>query len=101
MTGDPGSSPLLRVWLSGEPDDRVLGSQHIRPLSEGAIAESKTYLASEDDAPVVLPAQSPDGLDGHAEKEDTDDTTGEHGLRADMPGRGQEAGVDGVPVPKH
>lgn len=62
---------------------------------------SLTYPSSLDQLPVILSPGPPDKLDTNDEEEDAKDGAGEHPLRADVPRREEEAGVDGVPVPEH
>lgn len=54
-----------------------------------------------DDEAVVLLGQAAEELEGHDEEDDADAGAGEHALGLDLPGLGDEAGVDDVPVPEH
>lgn len=53
------------------------------------------------DEAVVLLGQAAEELEGHDEEDDADAGAGEHALGLDLPGLGDEAGVDDVPVPEH
>lgn len=54
-----------------------------------------------DDVAVPFLDGAAEELEGHDEEDDADAGAGEHTLAGDAPGRGDEAGVDGVPVPQH
>jgi hypothetical protein len=50
---------------------------------------------------IVLLAEAAEELDENDEENDADAGGGEGALGRDAPGRAQEAGIDGVPVPQH
>lgn len=54
-----------------------------------------------DNEGVVFAADAPEELQTEDEANDADAGAGEHPARGDVPGFGEEAGVYGVPVPKH
>lgn len=54
-----------------------------------------------DEEAVVLLGQAAEELESHDEEDDTDAGTREHALGLDLPGLGDEAGVNDVPVPEH
>lgn len=51
--------------------------------------------------PVILLAGAPQHLQRNDEQHNADARAGEVALGGDLPGLGDEAGVDGVPVPEH
>lgn len=57
-------------------------------------------VTADDEAVKLLdgPAQQ---LEAHDQTDDADAGAGKHAVRGDVPGRGDEAGVNRVPVPKH
>ena len=54
-----------------------------------------------DEKAVVLLDRAPEELERHDEQDDADAGACEHACRGDVPGGGDEAGVDCVPVPEH
>jgi hypothetical protein len=54
-----------------------------------------------DDEAVILLGQAAEEFQGHDEEDDTNARAGKHALGLDLPGLGDEAGVNDVPVPEH
>lgn len=54
---------------------------------------------SADEVAVVFLCGAPEQFEGHDEEDDADAGTGHHGFGFYLPGGGDEASVDGVPVP--
>lgn len=50
---------------------------------------------------LIVLADAPEELEGDAEKCHANAGDSEHGFRSDMPGGGEETGIDRIPVPDH
>ena len=99
-----------RSVVRSRPDRTLVISHLWRPAHRGRAAPCRACTFSGErnrserlagDISVVLPRAASDRLDGDHEEEHADDGAREHPFGADLPGRGQEARVDRIPVPQH
>ena len=64
------------------------------------MARKRSIIAT-DQIPIKIALDSAEKLERYHQKDDADATTSESSSRSDVPGLGEEACVDGIPIPQH